>query len=135
MNKPLTPNTSDGFRLGQLVRVRQRTYKIEKVTSFSPLNTHLLTLSCVDPDNLGRSLEVVWEKELDRKIEQTEAWGLIANKGFDPPDVFAAYYHTIRWNRVTAAREDLFQSPFRAGISIEHYQLEPLRMAMQMPLE
>lgn len=133
MNKPLTPNTSDGFRLGQLVRVRQRTYKIEKVTSFSPLNTHLLTLSCVDPDNLGRSLEVVWEKELDRKIEQTEAWGLIANKGFDPPDVFAAYYHTIRWNRVTAAREDLFQSPFRAGISIEHYQLEPLRMAMQMP--
>ncbi|MBV8487648.1 MAG: hypothetical protein JO161_05170, partial [Planctomycetaceae bacterium] len=34
---------------------------------------------------------------------------------------------------VAASRTDLFQAPFRAGISIEHYKLEPLRMALSMP--
>ena len=63
----------------------------------------------------------------------TENWGLLGGRGFDPPDRFSAYYHTLRWNRVTASRTDLFQAPFRAGISIEHYQLEPLRMALSMP--
>ncbi len=50
-----------------------------------------------------------------------------------PTDRFSAYYHTLRWNRVTASRTDLLQAPFRAGIKIDHYQLEPLRMALGMP--
>ena len=120
-----------GLMPGRMVRVRQRHYLIDQVIAST--GGTILKLSCADPDNLGRPLEIVWEAELDRQIIQTESWGLIGDKGFDPPDVFSAYYHTIRWNRVTAAREDLFQAPFRAGISIEHYQLEPLRMAMQMP--
>ena len=85
------------------------------------------------PDDLGRPLEVIWEKELDAEILSTESWGLLAGRGFDPPDRFSAYYHTLRWNRVTASRTDLLQAPLRAGISIEHYQLEPLRMALGMP--
>ncbi len=93
----------------------------------------IVRLSCIDPDNLGRPLEVIWEKELDAEILSTESWGLLGGRGFDPPDRFSAYYHTIRWNRVTASRTDLLQAPFRAGISIEHYQLEPLRMALGMP--
>ena len=122
---------NDALVAGRLVRVRQRNYLIENVNAVT--GGTLLNLSCVDADNLGRTIDVVWEAELDRRIIRTESWGLIGDKGFDPPDVFSAYYHTIRWNRVTAAREDLFQAPFRAGISIEHYQLEPLRMAMKMP--
>lgn len=124
-------NDAQDLNIGQHVRVRQRNYQIDQVSPST--GGTLLKLSCVDADNLGRTLEVVWEAELDRRIIRTESWGLIGDKGFDPPDVFSAYYHTIRWNRVTAAREDLFQAPFRAGISIEHYQLEPLRMAMRMP--
>lgn len=115
-------NDAQELKIGQHVRVRQRNYQIDQVSPSS--GGTLLKLSCVDADNLGRTLEVVWEAELDRRIIRTESWGLIGDKGFDPPDVFSAYYHTIRWNRVTAAREDLFQAPFRAGISIERDQFE-----------
>jgi ERCC4-related helicase len=45
----------------------------------------------------------------------------------------AAYLHTLHWNCVTAADPDLFQAPFRAGIRLDAYQLEPLRRALRMP--
>lgn len=54
-------------------------------------------------------------------------------KGFDDPEVFAAYVHTLRWNSVTSADARLFQAPFRAGIRIDAYQLEPLRKALLLP--
>ena len=47
--------------------------------------------------------------------------------------LFAAYLHTLRWNCVTATDPRLFQAPFRAGIRIEPYQLEPLRKALLLP--
>jgi hypothetical protein len=31
-------------------------------------------------------------------------WDRLSERDFDPPDLFAAYYHTLRWNRVTAIR-------------------------------
>ena len=68
-----------------------------------------------------------------RNSSKASSWGVLGGRGFDPPDRFSAYYHTLRWNRVTALRADLLQAPFRAGIKIEHYQLEPLRMALGMP--
>ncbi|MBM3223148.1 MAG: DEAD/DEAH box helicase, partial [Candidatus Tectomicrobia bacterium] len=51
----------------------------------------------------------------------------------DPPTVFAAYLHTLRWNCVTATDPRLFQAPFRAGIRLDAYQLEPLRKALLLP--
>ena len=47
--------------------------------------------------------------------------------------MFSAYLHTLRWNCVTATDPKLFQSPFRAGIKIDAYQLEPLRKALLLP--
>src|SRR5690606_7864907 len=46
---------------------------------------------------------------------------------------FAAYLHTLGWNCVTATDPNLFQAPFRAGIRIDAYQMEPLRKALQLP--
>src|SRR5439155_4954924 len=40
---------------------------------------------------------------------------------------------TLRWNAVTSADPRLFQSPFRAGIRLDAYQLEPLRKALLLP--
>jgi len=119
--------------VGGIVRVRQRHYLVDEVSRDDAAPSTIVRLSCIDPDNLGRPLEVIWEGELDAEVLPTERWGLLGDRGFDPPDRFAAYYHTLRWNRVTASRTDLVQAPFRAGISIEHYQLEPLRMALGMP--
>src|SRR6267378_4438094 len=63
----------------------------------------------------------------------TDAWKNIGHRGFDSPRLFSAYLHTLRWNCVTATDPRLFQSPFRAGIRIDAYQLEPLRKALLLP--
>jgi SNF2 family DNA or RNA helicase len=47
--------------------------------------------------------------------------------------VFVTYVRTLRWNCVTALTRSFFQSPFRAGIRIDAYQLEPLRKALVFP--
>ena len=40
---------------------------------------------------------------------------------------------TLSWNCVTATDPNLFQAPFRAGIRIDAYQLDPLRKALRLP--
>ena len=93
----------------------------------------LVKLSCVDDDAQGQRLEVLWEREIDPEIQTGEAWDAIAKRGFDPARIFAAYLNTLRWNCVTATDPQLFQSPFRAGIQLDAYQLEPLRKALLLP--
>jgi SNF2 family DNA or RNA helicase len=78
-------------------------------------------------------LDVFWEYELDRRILEEEGWQDLAAKGFDAPCQFAAFLHTLRWNCVTATDPNLFQAPFRAGIKIDAYQMEPLRKALRLP--
>ncbi|HYV03450.1 MAG TPA: SNF2-related protein, partial [Blastocatellia bacterium] len=117
---------------GQVVRVRTRTYLVEGVDHRGGIGT-LVQLACLDDDAQGQRLEVVWELELDRQILDSEAWQSIGKSGFDPPRNFSAYIHSLRWNCVTATDPRLFQSPFRAGIRIDAYQLEPLRKALLLP--
>jgi superfamily II DNA or RNA helicase len=116
---------------GQIVRVRTRHWLVEDVAP-SPSGTWL-RLSCVDDDAQGDALEVLWEAELDSQILDAEAWAQIGKKGFDDPRQFAAYFNTLRWHCITATDPKLFQSPFRAGIRIDAYQLEPLKKALQLP--
>ena len=92
-----------------------------------------MSLSCLDDASQGQQLAVNWELELDRRILSEEAWKDIGKKGFDPPRQFSAFLNTLNWNCVTATNPYLFQSPFRAGIRIEPYQLEPLRKALRLP--
>jgi SNF2 family DNA or RNA helicase len=120
--------------LGQIVAVRQRLHLVENtVAPTRPGDSTLVRLACVDDDAQGQSLEVLWERELDRQILSGEAWDSIAARGFDPPKKFAAYLNTLRWNCVTSTDANLLQSPFRAGIRLDPYQLEPLRKALRLP--
>lgn len=119
---------------GQIARVRQRLYLVEQtIGPQKPGDSTLVRLSCVDDDNQGQPLEVLWERELDPEVLTGEAWESIAKRGFDEPSLFAAYFNTLRWNCVTATDHRLFQSPFRAGIRLDAYQLEPLRKALMLP--
>jgi superfamily II DNA or RNA helicase len=93
----------------------------------------IVRLVCIDDDAQGQPLDVVWELELDTEILDEGIWRSIGTKGFDSARYFAAYLHTLRWNCVTATDPKLFQSPFRAGIRIDPYQLEPLRKALLLP--
>ena len=121
-------------RTGQIVRVRQRQYFVEEtVPPEAGDDATLVRLSCLDDDAQGQPLEVLWEKEVDPEIITAEAWQNIASRGFDPPKLFSAYLHTLQWNCVTSTDPNLFQSPFRAGIRIDAYQLEPLQKALRLP--
>src|SRR5688500_6417366 len=119
---------------GQIARVRQRLYLVERTVSPpKPGDSTLIALSCVDDDSQGQPLEVLWEREIDPEVLTGEAWDSIAKRGFDQPKLFAAYLNTLRWNCVTSTDPRLFQSPFRAGIRLDAYQLEPLPKALLLP--
>jgi SNF2 family DNA or RNA helicase len=115
------------------VRLRQRTYLVEDTDTRSPGDGAIVRLACVDDDAQGQRLEVLWAHEVDSEILSGESWQAIAERGFDESKLFAAYLHTLRWNCVTATDARLFQSPFRAGIRLDAYQLEPLRKALVLP--
>ena len=57
----------------------------------------------------------------------------MTQRGFDESRQFSAYLNTLRWNCVTATDAELFQAPYRAGIDVKAYQLEPLSKALLMP--
>ncbi|MGH9334181.1 MAG: hypothetical protein ACRD21_10580 [Vicinamibacteria bacterium] len=117
-----------------MVRVRTRQYLVEEVVSPpSPGEEMLVRLSCLDDDAQGAELEARWEREVDAEILDEAAWTKLGQRGFDPPRLFSAYLNTLRWNCVTSTDARLFQSPYRAGIQIHTYQLEPLRKELRLP--
>src|SRR2546426_11817220 len=119
---------------GQVVQVRSRAYVIEGVQPSAPGGEGtLVSLACLDDDAQGQRLDAIWELELDTEILDSEVWQAIGRKGFDNPRYFSAYLHTLRWNCVTATDPRLFQAPFRAGIRIDAYQLDPLAKALLLP--
>ena len=120
--------------VGDLVQLRSRRWLVEEVVR--PNNqseTPIVRLACADDDAQGQMLEVFWDYELDRRILTGEGWENLAAEGFDNPRHFSAFLHTLRWNCVTATDPNLFQAPFRAGIKIDAYQMEPLRKALRLP--
>jgi len=119
---------------GELVQVRSRRWLVEEVVEPAiPGQSALVRLACADDDAQGHTLDIYWEYELDRRILEAEGWQDLGGKGFDAPKRFAAFLHTLRWNCVTATDPNLFQAPFRAGIKIDAYQMEPLRKALRLP--
>jgi len=119
---------------GELVQVRSRRWLVEEVVAPPvPGVSAVVRLACADDDAQGQVLDIYWNYEPDRLILKEEGWSELAGRGFDPPQMFAAFLHTLRWNCITATDPNLFQSPFRAGIKIDAYQMEPLRKALRLP--
>jgi hypothetical protein len=121
-------------RPGDIVRVRHRQWLVESVAPPpEPGHATLVRLVCLDDDNQGRPLEVLWELELGAKVHQPAAHGLGDVGRVDPPRHFAAYLHALKWSCVTATDAKLFQAPFRAGIKLMNHQLTPLQRALSLP--
>ena len=119
---------------GRIAFVRQRRWLVEEVAEpGGEGEATLVHLSCLDDDAQGQPLAVLWEHELDARVLEDDGWRAVAGKGFDEPALFAAYLRTLSWNCVTATDPNLFQAPFRAGIRIDAYQLEPLWKALRLP--
>jgi len=121
-------------RVGDIVRVRSRQYLVESVTHPpDPGHATWVRMVCLDDDDPGRRLEVLWEIELAANVIRPEEGKLQAFAALDNPRDFAAYLHALQWNAVTATDAELFQAPFRAGIKVEPFQLTPLMKALELP--
>jgi superfamily II DNA or RNA helicase len=120
---------------GRIVRVRSRRWLVDDVVAPpAPGDATLVRLACLEDDAQGEALEVLWELEVDADVVPEGASSLrLGERGFDAPRLFAAYLNTLRWSGVTATDARLFQAPWRAGIDVKAYQLEPLRKALLLP--
>lgn len=126
---------------GQLVEVRHRHYVVSDVRKSSlperhlsdgvNIPQHLVSLLSVEDDVEGEELQVIWEIEPGARAY--ERMMLPEPSGFDPPQRLDAFLDAVRWGAVSSADFRALQSPFRSGIEIEDYQLEPLVRALQMP--
>lgn len=126
---------------GQLVNVRQRQWVVTEVAkstleppALQPLGNglqHLVMLSSVEDDALGEDLQVIWE--LEPGVQVIEKVALPEPTGFDPPDKLDAFLDAVRWGAASTADLKNIQAPFRSGIDIEDYQLDPVVRAIQMP--
>lgn len=119
---------------GQLVEVRRRQWLVADVEASNPSDTgkrqHLVSLSSIDEDGLGEELEVVWEIEPGAAI--IERAGLPSITGQDDSRTLDAFLDAVRWGAATNADRVFLQAPFRSGVSIEDFQLDPLVRAIDM---
>lgn len=118
--------------VGNVIRLRHRQWLVEDVVEPpAPDQLTLLKAVCLDDDNQGELIEVLWEMELGAQVVEQKMGAL--GSEIDEPRLFAAYLHALKWNSVTATDRNLFQAPFRAGIMLQAHQLEPLRRALSLP--
>jgi hypothetical protein len=127
--------TVDYPEQGQLARVRSRHYVVTGVQrsslAFSGKRQHLVTLRSVEDDALGEELQVIWELEPGAVV--FERMALPEPVGFDAPATLEAFLNAVRWGATQSANVRALQSPFRSGIDIEAYQLDPVVRALEMP--
>jgi len=118
---------------GQLVEVRRRRWIVAAVAASAfeeGERTHLVTLSSIDEDSLGEEAQVIWEIEPGARV--LERVSLPSLDGYDESERLETFVDAVRWGAVTNADRNFLQAPFRSGISIEDFQLDPLVRALDM---
>src|SRR3954451_20897774 len=136
-------SVSDLPTLGQLVTVRGRNWVVTDIQpSALPYDVSaanlgegatFVTLSSVEDDGLGEELRVLWELEAGRKVLTRATLPDVSEGRFDDPAQLGAFLDALRWGAVTSAETTFLQAPFRAGIAVEDYQLEPAIRALSLP--
>src|SRR5579875_262804 len=128
---------------GQLVRVRGQQWVVAAVKQSSQTvdelaATHLpgrtlVQLTSVSDDDLGEELTLVWEVEPGREVVPATKLPEVTGDGWDDPQRLGAFLDAVRWGTVASADTRTLQAPFRSGIRVEDYQLEPVARALAMP--
>ncbi|MCR5162552.1 MAG: DISARM system SNF2-like helicase DrmD [Thermoguttaceae bacterium] len=120
---------------GQLVRVRSRRWCVADVIS-SQLSHRLdkiqyrVILESIEEDALGERLEILWNLEPGACVlEEVRLPDIL---GFDSNPKLSAFLDAVRWGAATNTNLNKLQAPFRSGITIEDYQLDPLVRAIGM---
>ena len=142
-NAAQTGSNADVPESGQLVRVRGQQWVVSNVnSSHQPADEiaatrlpgrTLVTLTSVSDDDLGGELTVVWEVEPGREIVPATQLPQVTETNWDDPQTLGAFLDAVRWGTIASADTKTLQAPFRSGITIEEYQLEPVARALAMP--
>ncbi len=120
---------------GLLVEVRRRHWTVKDVDDREhgrdQKGQTLVTLESIDEDSLGEELQVLWQIEPGARV--VPRVGLPKIDGYDRNEDLEAYLNAVRWGAIANAEQRAsLQAPFRSGITIEDYQLDPLVRALDM---
>lgn len=127
---------------GQLVSVRDRQWIVSDVSrggvDADLLTTdaepqHLLSLVSIEEDATGEEVQVIWELEPGRRVIDHASLPVPDPGKLDPPARLDAFLDAVRWGAIASADTRYLQAPFRSGVAIEDYQLDPVVRALRMP--
>ena len=76
---------------------------------------------------------MVWEREPEAVILESATLPTVEPGRYDDPQIMAAFLDAVRWGAVTSADAGSMQAPFRSGVRIEDYQLDPVVRALRSP--
>lgn len=119
---------------GQLVDVRRRQWIVSDLEASTiesdTMCRHIIRLASLDEDALGEEIEVVWEIEPGARV--IERAGLPSMTGIDDSETLDSFLDAVRWGAATNADRGYLQAPFRSGVTIEDFQLDPLVRSIDM---
>lgn len=128
---------------GHLVRVRGQQWlvtdvrrsglPVDELSAAVEQGSTLVSLASVSDADVGEELTVVWEVEPGREVVPATQLPEVTTGGWDDPQQLGAFLDAVRWGTVASADAGTLQAPFRSGITIEDYQLEPVARALRMP--
>lgn len=135
---------TETVEVGALVQVRGQQWVVSDVScSALPVDElaateipgrTLATLTSVSEDDLGEELSVIWEVEPGRAVIPSGSLPDVPDPAkWDDPQTLGALVDAVRWGTVASADVSTLQAPFRSGIQIKEYQLEPVAKALRMP--
>ncbi|GAA0406497.1 DISARM system SNF2-like helicase DrmD [Micromonospora gifhornensis] len=127
----MTSDTANVPAPSNLVAVRGQRWVVSNIEPAGQ-NT-LVTLQSVEDGRYGHTLEVIWEVEPGRQVLPSGSLPDVGAGRFDSPQRLAAFLDAVRWGAVTSADVKTLQAPFRSGVAIEDYQLEPVARAVDAP--
>ena len=124
--------------IGKLYKVRSRLFQIIDISEFNadiPENNHLLlTLEDIET---ARKQQVIHRMknpvELDAElIEGAELLDTMGD-GVDRTEDFDAFITALKWSTDSIFNKDMVRAPFYSNVKLNHFQLEPLVRALNMP--
>jgi SNF2 family DNA or RNA helicase len=118
---------------GQVVFLRHKVWTVKGITRVGPAVhfVHRVSLECLSDDELGRVLDVIWEREVAPSVLAVSS--LPIARGLDSLSRFQTFLDAVRWSSASLAEGNTVQAPFRGGVEIEEYQLVPVTRAVSMP--
>jgi hypothetical protein len=116
-----------------LVQVRGQNWVVSGIEVAPAGDATVVHLQSVADGRYGDTLSVIWEVEPGRRVLPAGSLPDASAGRFDPPEQLAAFLDAVRWSAVASADVKTLQAPFRSGVAIEPYQLEPVARAVGAP--